>query len=36
VIYRYHSIDDLLDAEARGGAGPALPGPGPHKPTERP
>jgi uncharacterized damage-inducible protein DinB len=36
VIYRYRSIDDLLDAEARGGAGPALPGPGPHKPTERP
>jgi len=36
VIYRYRSIDDLLDAEAHGGAGPALPGPGLHAPTERP
>jgi uncharacterized damage-inducible protein DinB len=36
VIYRYASVDDLLDGEARGGASPPLPGPGAHSPTERP
>ena len=36
VIYRYASIDDLLDGEARGGGGPVLPGPGSHPATERP
>jgi uncharacterized damage-inducible protein DinB len=36
VIYRYESIEDLLEAEARGGESPALPGPGAHSPTERP
>jgi uncharacterized damage-inducible protein DinB len=36
VIYRYRSIDDLLEGESHGGAGPALPGPGSHPPTERP
>jgi len=35
VIYRYESIDDLLDAEAHGGRNPPLPGPGAKKPTER-
>jgi uncharacterized damage-inducible protein DinB len=34
-IYRYGSIGDLIDAEARGGAWPALPGPQ-RAPTERP
>jgi len=36
VIYRYESIDALLEAEGRGGANPPLPGPGDHPPTERP
>jgi uncharacterized damage-inducible protein DinB len=36
VIYRYESIEDLLEAEAQGGESPALPGPGAHSPTERP
>jgi hypothetical protein len=36
VIYRYESIDDLIEAESRGGDGPALPGPGAKSPTERP
>jgi uncharacterized damage-inducible protein DinB len=36
VIYRYRSIDELIDAEARGGDGPPLPGPGTRSPTERP
>jgi uncharacterized damage-inducible protein DinB len=35
VVYRYESIDDLLDAEARGGRTPPLPGPGVKSPTER-
>jgi uncharacterized damage-inducible protein DinB len=35
VIYRYASIDDLLDAEAHGGRTPRLPGPGGYCPTER-
>jgi len=35
VIYRYKSIDDLLKAEATGGAYPELPGPGSKSPTER-
>jgi uncharacterized damage-inducible protein DinB len=36
VIYRYQSVEELLVAEAAGGAGPALPGPGDHPATERP
>ena len=36
VIYRYASIDDLLEQEASGGENPPLPGPGPNSPTERP
>ena len=36
VIYRYASVDDLLESEASGGENPALPGPGAHSPTERP
>ncbi len=36
VIYRYPSIERLLEAEARGGDFPPLPGPGIHSPTERP
>ncbi|HYM61523.1 MAG TPA: DinB family protein [Thermoanaerobaculia bacterium] len=36
VIYRYESIDALLDAEADGGSYPDLPGPGAASPTERP
>ncbi len=36
VIYRYESVDDLLDGEAHGGRNPPLPGPGAHSPTERP
>ena len=36
VIYRYDSVDDLLDGEAGGGVNPPLPGPGAHSPTERP
>jgi uncharacterized damage-inducible protein DinB len=35
VIYRYGSVEDLLKAEAAGGAWPALPGPGAQSPTER-
>lgn len=35
-LYRYDSLDDLLEAEARGGDSPALPGPGEKSPTERP
>jgi uncharacterized damage-inducible protein DinB len=36
VIYRYPSIDELLDAERTGGRHPLLPGPGAKSPTERP
>ena len=36
VIYRYESVEELLDGEAAGGRNPALPGPGAHSPTERP
>ena len=36
VIYRYASVDDLLDREASGGENPPLPGPGANSPTERP
>ena len=36
IIYRYASIDELLDAERAGGADPPLPGPGNESPTERP
>ena len=36
VIYRYASIEELLDAEARGGKFPELPGTGGVRPTERP
>ncbi|HKE82105.1 MAG TPA: DinB family protein [Vicinamibacterales bacterium] len=36
VIYRYESIDALIDGEAHGGRSPALPGPGDKSPTERP
>jgi uncharacterized damage-inducible protein DinB len=36
VIYRYESVEALLEAEARGGETPPLPGPGNHPPTERP
>jgi uncharacterized damage-inducible protein DinB len=36
VIYRYRSIDELIEAESRGGHGPPLPGPGAKSPTERP
>jgi len=36
VIYQYPNIETLLDAEARGGGGPPLPGPGENPPTERP
>ena len=36
VIYRYASVDDLLDREASGGESPPLPGPGANSPTERP
>src|SRR5262252_2901742 len=35
-VYRYHSIDELLTAEADGGAWPPLPGPGEKPVTERP
>ncbi|HEY4574131.1 MAG TPA: DinB family protein, partial [Thermoanaerobaculia bacterium] len=35
-IYRYPSLEGLLEAEARGGESPALPGPGEKSPTERP
>jgi uncharacterized damage-inducible protein DinB len=36
VIYRYASVDDLLESEAGGGENPPLPGPGANSPTERP
>jgi uncharacterized damage-inducible protein DinB len=36
VIYRYPSIDELLEAERTGGSHPPLPGPGEKSPTERP
>lgn len=36
VIYRYRSIEELLEAERTGGEWPPLPGPGDHPPTERP
>jgi len=36
VLYRYESVEDLLEAEAAGGRRPALPGPGEKSPTERP
>lgn len=36
VIYRYRSIEELLDAEGEGGRHPSLPGPGGKSPTERP
>ncbi|HET9984550.1 MAG TPA: DinB family protein [Longimicrobiales bacterium] len=35
-IYRYGSMAALLEAEARGGERPPLPGPGARSPTERP
>ena len=35
-IYRYRSIEDLLEGEESGGEWPALPGPGAEPPTERP
>ncbi len=35
-IYRYASIDDLLQGERDGGRWPGLPGPGEASPTERP
>jgi uncharacterized damage-inducible protein DinB len=36
VIYRYDSVEALLEAEDRGGLFPQLPGPGEKSPTERP
>jgi uncharacterized damage-inducible protein DinB len=36
VIYRYGSVEDLLEGETRGGVNPPLPGPGDHSPVERP
>jgi len=36
VIYRYPDLEHLLEAEARGGENPPLPGPGAKSPTERP
>ncbi len=36
VIYRYSTIDELLEAEGHGGNFPELPGPGTASPTERP
>ena len=36
VIYRYESIEALLEAESRGGTNPPLPGPGDRPPMERP
>ena len=36
VRYRYSSVEALLEAEARGGERPPLPGPGDKSPTERP
>ena len=36
VVYRYNSVDELLDREASGGGGETLPGIGAATPTERP
>jgi uncharacterized damage-inducible protein DinB len=36
VLYRYASIEDLIERERQGGEWPPLPGPGPKSPTERP
>jgi len=36
VLYRYARVEELLEAEERGGVFPALPGPGAKSPTERP
>ena len=36
VIYRYASIDELIERERAGGDTPPLPGPGEKSPTERP
>ena len=36
VVYRYASIEDLIDRERHGGEWPPLPGPGAKSPTERP
>jgi uncharacterized damage-inducible protein DinB len=36
VLYRYASIDDLIECERQGGEWPPLPGPGAVSPTERP
>jgi uncharacterized damage-inducible protein DinB len=36
VIYRYRSVEELLEHERQGGSRPPLPGPGPAAPTERP
>jgi uncharacterized damage-inducible protein DinB len=36
VVYRYGSVEDLLESEARGGSWPTLPGPGGKAVTERP
>lgn len=36
VIYRYDSVEALLEGEAQGGTWPPLPGPGSKSPTERP
>jgi uncharacterized damage-inducible protein DinB len=36
VLYRYGSVEDLLDGEAHGGLTPPLPGTGSASPTERP
>jgi uncharacterized damage-inducible protein DinB len=36
VVYRYVSVDDLLERESRGGGGDKLPGVGAAPPTERP
>jgi uncharacterized damage-inducible protein DinB len=35
VVYRYRSVEELLDAESRGGVWPPLPGTGAASPTER-
>jgi uncharacterized damage-inducible protein DinB len=36
VVYRYASIEDLIERERAGGDAPPLPGPGEKSPTERP
>ena len=36
VVYRYTSIDELIERERDGGEWPPLPGPGEKSPTERP